>query len=135
MAARPGAHIVVVDDYGETAELLAEVLARGGRSASGVASASACLARVAEGDVAVVITDVQMRDVSGLALCRQLREAHPLIRVVIMTGQGGHGFIAEANHAGAFDYLLKPISVETLERTVAHALEVFLRLATLAQGE
>jgi DNA-binding NtrC family response regulator len=125
-------HVVVVDDYGETANLLAEVLTRGGWSATGVTSAHACLARVAGGDVAVVITDVQMREVSGLALCRMLRDAHPLIRVVIMTGQHGHELVAAATLAGAFDFLVKPVAIASLERAVAHALEMFRRISTLS---
>ena len=127
-------NVVIVDDEDETAALLAEMMSSRGFTAIGVTTAHACLVRVSVGDVDVVVADVLLAGTSGLALCRELRSIHPGMRVLLMSGQLVSGLADEANAAGAFDYLTKPIQIDDLDRAVTHAFEVSGRMRAIAQG-
>ena len=70
----------------------------------------------------LIITDVRMPRMGGLALLQELKRTSPTIPVIMMTGYGRIEDAVEAMKAGAFDYLLKPFSLEDLKAVVAKAL-------------
>lgn len=77
--------------------------------------------------VDVVLTDINMPVMDGLALLSRLREAHPLLRSVIVSAYGDMPNIRTALNRGAFDFITKPIDFQdleiTLDRAIADAVE------------
>ncbi len=115
--------ILVVDDDEDTRDLLATSLAQRGFDAKAVASGEACLEVVRSGAIDLVITDLQMPGMSGIALCSTLQERHPDVLSLVLTGMGDLDRAIEAIRAGAYDFLTKPVKVDVLVVAVRRALE------------
>ncbi len=73
--------------------------------------------------VDAVVTDLQLPGRSGLELLSQIRRDRPGLPVILVTAFGTVESAVEAIKAGAFDYVLKPFSVEELEALVERALD------------
>jgi DNA-binding NtrC family response regulator len=136
----PGSVLIVEDDP-DTAELVRDGLRKRGFDAAVSHSADDCLARLADRHVDVVITDVVMPGISGIELCAVLRERHPEILSIVITGATGLDTAIAAIRAGAYDYVTKPVKLDILgvivERAIGHlALQRELRRlrAVTAQG-
>ena len=71
----------------------------------------------------VVLTDISMPGLSGLELLAHLRELHPDTVVIVMSGIGDQEHARGLLKLGAFDYLLKPFRLESVELSVARAIE------------
>jgi len=117
--------VLVVDDDPIVSESLAVFLEAEGLAAAtagGVAEALSLLDRERD-RWQVVISDVSMPGRGGLELLREVREHHPTVAVVMLTGYGTIESAVEALRVGAVDYLTKPVMDEelrmALERAVA----------------
>jgi len=71
----------------------------------------------------LVLMDVRMGGLSGLATLRRIRTADPRLLVILMTAYGTTQTAIEAMKLGAYDYLLKPFDVPKLKEIVANALK------------
>lgn len=81
------------------------------------------LARLRADDlIDVVLTDINMPVMDGLTLLARLREAHPLLRSVIVSAYGDMPNIRTALNRGAFDFITKPIDFQDLEITLDKAI-------------
>ena len=114
---------MVVEDDVDTAALLRDALAKRGFSTVAVHSAADCLDRLQTRGCDVVVTDVQMAEMSGIELCHQLRQKHPEVLSIVVTGDGGIEIAIAAIRAGAFDFVTKPVKVDVLAIAVARAVE------------
>jgi len=116
--------LLVVDDDRAMREMLASLFKERGLSVEDAASADAALARAAEHDFDVVLSDVRMPGLSGVELVGQLRRLRPGTPVVLMTAFGSIDSAVEAMRTGAFDYLTKPFEPDAVilavERALAH---------------
>ncbi len=121
--ARVKGRLLIVDDDDETAELLAEALGVHGHECVPCTSSAQALARLRHDDIDLVITDVQMEGMSGIDLCKEIRSAHPNLSTIVVTGHGSIEIAIEAIRAGAYDFVLKPISVDALQIAVTRALD------------
>lgn len=70
----------------------------------------------------LVLTDINMPGLDGLALIERLPELNPALKAVIITAYGDIGNIRAAMHRGAYDFLTKPIDLFDLEHTITRAL-------------
>jgi two-component system response regulator HydG len=116
-------NIWIVDDDSDTASLLAEVLCRKGFGASSLGSATECLERLSGEIPDIVIMDIQMPGMSGIDLCRELRERHPDLLPMVITGQGNLDSAISAMRAGAYDFITKPVTVDVLVTRISRALD------------
>ncbi len=123
--------VLVVDDDVDTAQLLRDGLRRRGLSVNSVHSATDCLARLATDVVDVVVTDIYMTDMTGLELCEQIRARYPDVLSIVITGQSTLDNAIGAIRAGAYDFILKPIKLDTLAVAVGRALAHLLLLREL----
>jgi len=114
--------ILVVDDEPQMLIAVNETLRRKGYSVTAAASGVEALCRMKEKFFQLVITDMRMPEVSGLDLLRRVRNATPHTPVILLTAYGTIENAVEAMKQGAFDYLLKPFSSESLEQVVRRAL-------------
>ncbi|HVJ79509.1 MAG TPA: sigma-54 dependent transcriptional regulator, partial [Planctomycetia bacterium] len=90
------------------------------------------LRAAAEAPPDVVVLDVKLPDESGLAVFEKLRAADARVPVVFITGHGTADVAIEAMKRGAFDYLLKPLELAELKRTVEEAAAACRRMRTPA---
>jgi two-component system response regulator HydG len=133
--------VLVVDDDLDTAQLLRDGLRRRGLSVNSVHSATACLGRLATDTVDVVVTDIYMNDMTGLELCEQIRQSYPDVLSIVITGQSTLDNAIGAIRAGAYDFIVKPVKLDTLAVAVGRALAHLLllrelkHLRTIVDGE
>jgi signal transduction histidine kinase/class 3 adenylate cyclase len=76
-----------------------------------------------EPDIDMVLTDINMPQMDGLALLTRLSEQHPTIKTVILSAYGDIDNIRKAMNLGAFDFLTKPIDFQDLEITTNKTLQ------------
>jgi two-component system response regulator HydG len=114
--------ILVIDDDLDTAALMRDALRERGFHVQAVHSAAAGLAVLRQVEFDVVVTDVQMAEMSGIELCERLRASHPDLITIVVTGESGVDTAIAAIRAGAYDYVTKPVKVDVLAIAVARAL-------------
>jgi DNA-binding NtrC family response regulator len=121
---RAGIRILIVDDEPATVEVCAHAL-RSIEAAEIVVQASGrdALARIGDGGVDLLITDLRMPDLNGLELMKLAHERDADLPVVILTGFPSVETAVEGLKAGARDYLTKPFHPEELLRTVEQVLD------------
>lgn len=115
--------VMVVDDDAETLSLLYEIVAKEGFEVETAEDAETALKRLEEWQPELLITDIHMPGMDGLALLAAVREKEPDIPVVLLTAYGSLKTAVDAIKAGAFDYLSKPFVVEDIRLVVRRALE------------
>ncbi len=120
--------VLVIDDERFHAEAVAESLERVGYSCVVATSGSAGARRIAQEDFDVVLTDLRMSDMDGLAILRKAKHDLPDAEVVVITGHGDVKTAVEAIKQGAANYLTKPVDLGELRAIVDRAAER-LRLA------
>jgi two-component system response regulator HydG len=123
-----GLKVLVIDDNRSHAEVMAETLQRVGYDCVVAASGTAGARQLEQGEFDVVLTDLKMPDLDGLAILRKARETQPDAEVVMITGHGDIKTAVEAMQQGAANYLTKPVNGDELRAIVAKASER-LRLA------
>src|SRR5947208_10463363 len=64
-----------------------------------------------------------MAGMSGIELCQELRQRHPDLLPIVLTGQGGLDTAIAAIRAGEYDFITKPVKVDALAIAVGRALE------------
>jgi two-component system nitrogen regulation response regulator GlnG len=102
------------------------------------ASAQGGLEMFGQAQPDVIILDINLPDASGLETFRHIHERDPRVPVIFITGHGTTATAIEAMRLGAFEYLLKPLELDSLCELVARALEIrrLMRVpAVLPEGE
>ncbi len=106
--------VLVVDDE-ENARLgLSKILELDGYWVHSVANGREALDFLQRQQVHVVISDLQMPEMNGISLLRELNRNHPGTRFIMVTAHGGVDSYLEAIDLGAYEYINKPIKVEEL---------------------
>jgi two-component system response regulator AtoC len=100
--------ILVVDDDPAMRHLLSVILTDHGWEARAVAAAQDALKELEARDFDLVLTDVRMPGMDGLALLREVQRLRPELTVIVMSAYGAQDAALEAMKAGAYDYLSKP---------------------------
>jgi two-component system response regulator HydG len=116
-------HILLVDDDERLRNAAGKVLAAEGYRVTGAASGAAALECLKQPGLALVISDLRLPDLDGIALLKQARELLPEAEVVMITGHGSVEKAVEAMRLGAYDFIQKPLDSAALLKTVAKALE------------
>jgi two-component system response regulator HydG len=115
--------VLVVDDQKNMRATTAMLLRSAGYATREASGAEEALAALADAPVDVVLTDLRMEPVDGLALLKRLSEHRPAPQVVVMTAYGTIESAVEAMRLGAFDYVTKPFKEEELLLRVQRASE------------
>jgi DNA-binding response OmpR family regulator len=117
------ASILVVDDEPLILLTVAEILRRDSYAVSCAGSGQEALAAIATGQFDLVLTDLKMNGVDGMAVVAEVRKRLPGAVALVMTGYGSIDTAIQALRLGAYDYLLKPVEAEELKLAVARSLE------------
>jgi two-component system response regulator HydG len=115
--------ILVVDDEPEMVALLRRQIEASGWSVTTATSGSDALAEMARQGFDVILTDLVMEGVDGLAILREARRGDGHARVILMTAFGSLETAISAMREGAYDYLTKPFKLEEVTLAVERALE------------
>ena len=118
------AKLLVVDDERNIRARLASFLESYGHIVQTAESGEEALELLANnGPVDLVLTDYKMAEVNGLELLQQIRRQAPETTVILMTAYGTIENAVAAMKAGAYDYLVKPFSLEQIQHVMDRALE------------
>ncbi len=118
------ARILVADDEEGIREFIADALSLDHHAVEQAADGRAAARALDQRAFDVVITDLKMPGMDGMALLRKLRAEQPEVEVVVLTAHGTVDTAVEAMKLGAFEYLQKPISgPDELRLLVGRAVE------------
>jgi DNA-binding NtrC family response regulator len=114
--------VLVVDDEVGMLTLLRNYLTREGYEVHTAPSGETALQFLEEHDFDVVLTDLRMGGMDGLALVRAIHATRPETQVVLMTAFGGIDIAVEAIKAGAYHFVAKPVKLPEVSALVHKAL-------------
>ncbi len=117
------ARILAVDDQVYFRNLLEELLAQDGYEVQTAASGLEALETLGREPFDIVLTDVEMPDLSGTELVARIKAKIPDQEVVVVTGVGDVRIAVEAMRVGASDYLVKPVDAAFLSRSLQAILQ------------
>ncbi len=115
--------ILVVDDEANAREALAELLADEGYETATASDGHKAVPLLATFEPEVVLTDLKMPGMDGLALLERVRSERPHAACVVMTAFGTIETAVAAIKAGAENYLTKPLDMDAVSALVARAME------------
>ncbi|MEQ1559992.1 MAG: sigma-54 dependent transcriptional regulator [Methyloglobulus sp.] len=118
-----GAHVVVADDDKNGRRMLEILLTKLGCDVSTAADGEAALEIIHNTSVDLLITDLNMPKMDGLALLTALRQEDDDTPVIVVTAYGTIENAVEAMKQGAFDFIMRPLDIDQIEMVVSHALE------------
>jgi putative nucleotidyltransferase with HDIG domain len=114
--------ILVVDDETPIRSMIGSALERQGYAVHLVANGKEALKKLEGNSFDLVLTDIVMQDVNGIALLEWIQGQHPNLPVVMVTAVQDIGVAIDSMRRGAYDYLLKPFERDHLLNTVRRAL-------------
>jgi two-component system response regulator HydG len=115
--------VLIVDDVASMCEMLAERLPPFGFTVDWRTSAADALAFLATADVDAVVTDINMKEMTGLELCDRIVALHPEVPVIVITAFGSLDAAIAAIRAGAYDFLTKPFDIQVLALSLQRAVQ------------
>jgi len=119
----PSARVLVVDDELSMRELLDITLRQEGYDVTLADGGEAAIRALDDTAFDLVVTDLRMRGVDGLAVLRAVKERAPGTAVLVVTAFASTDTAVEAMKLGAYDYVTKPFKLDELNLTIAGALE------------
>src|SRR3954469_11722188 len=114
--------VLVVDDEAGVRSALSGVLRDEGYTVEAVDSGEACLDRVLRAPYDVIVLDIWLPGIDGLATLARLRERRVDAPVVMISGHGNIESAVRAIKMGAFDFVEKPLSLEKTVLVISNAL-------------
>jgi EAL domain-containing protein (putative c-di-GMP-specific phosphodiesterase class I) len=129
-AGTEGSRVLVVDDDREVRRGLTLMLRRFGHVTDEAGDGAEALERMRAGSYDVIVSDIGMPNMSGIAFLRAVREQDLDVPVVFVTGDPTLDTAIDALEHGAYRYLTKPVSPEALRETVQRAVRMH-RMAQL----
>lgn len=112
---KPGGHLVVVEDEPAALEALVELLEFEGYAVTGCSDAEQALAALAARPDSILVTDVVLPKMDGLALARTATGANPELRVIVMSGHVPD----PGRYDARWDFVRKPLNVDDLITAIA----------------
>lgn len=117
------ARILVVDDEEIVVRSCVRILAAGAYAVESAQGGLEALRKIEEGEFDILILDIMMPQMDGLQVLQRVKETHPDIDVIMVTGLSQIETAVRSMKLGAFDYLPKPFDPDELKQVVERALE------------
>ncbi|MUM77978.1 response regulator [Pseudodesulfovibrio sp. F-1] len=129
------ASLLIVDDEPGFVETMRKRLAKRNMTAHTAQSGDEALRRLREfPEIEVIVLDVKMPGKDGLAVLQEIKQAFPLVEVIMLTGHATVPSALEGIQLGAYDYLMKPCSFDVLTEKINEAAALKRRRETEAVG-
>ncbi|NEI70241.1 response regulator [Rhizobium lusitanum] len=135
-SAKGGAQILVVEDDPIQRRLLKNAIERHGHVAHLAENGRLGLEFLKRGidQISVIVLDLMMPEMNGIEFLGALNDMGIDLPVIVQTGQGGIDTVVQAMRAGAFDFVVKPVSPERIAASIANALKLDQREAKARAG-
>jgi DNA-binding NtrC family response regulator len=114
--------LLIVDDEQEFTEIIAQRLRKRGFTVTTAINGETALGCLQD-SIDVVVLDVAMPGMNGIETLNAIRDHHPLVEVIMLTGQATVDTAVEAIKRGAFNYLMKPCEIDDLVFHIEEALK------------
>jgi two-component system, NtrC family, response regulator PilR len=116
-------HILVVDDEPVLRDLLVRFYSTIGYTAGSVASGEEALTFLQNGNIDLVVTDIQLPGMSGTELIAKMKENFPDVPIMAITGYSDISIAVNVLKTGACDFIIKPFNLDALRESTRIALE------------
>ncbi len=116
-------HVLVVDDDEIIRNLLREQLSMHDFNVRCVASAEDAWGALSRDDFSLVLADINLPQMDGLAMIQKIKSRHEDLRIIVISGQADIDYPIKALRAGADDYFMKPFDAKALIESVFRSLE------------
>jgi len=129
--------VLLVDDEEDFVESLSERIKMRDIDSGIALNGEEALRLVDEEVPDVMVLDLKMPGIDGMEVLRRVKKAYPKVQVIMLTGHGSEKDEKEARRLGAFEYLEKPTSIETLIKHIKRAFKHFekgMAAGALAEG-
>src|SRR4051812_16363173 len=131
----PARRILAVDDDPDLLRLLAIRLKSAGYDVTAVDSGEKAMAQLAVARPELVVTDLRMSGMDGMALLDAIHQTYPTLPAIILTAHGTIPDAVAATKRGVFGYLTKPFDAQELLAEVERALSIGGGMQPRAEGE
>jgi DNA-binding response OmpR family regulator len=118
--------VLVVDDEPDAVDLLQEFLTAKGYEVITASAGEEALRMVKEHRPHLVLLDVRMPRMNGLEVLKQVREIDHEVGVIMVTAVNEEETGRQALEMGAFDYIVKPLDLQYLERSLWYKITTML---------
>jgi len=117
-----GAKLLIIDDEPGICDLIHKVFSEDGYQVERATSASGGVRKARDFRPHVVLLDLKMRGMDGLAALRRIRRVSRASKVIVLTGYGTRQAAQEAMRFGAYDFTAKPFDLDLVRGLIAEAL-------------
>jgi two-component system response regulator GlrR len=131
---KPSADVLLVDDDPDLLKLISLRLSSSGYTVHTAESGENALSTLAVTRPDVVVTDLKMPGIDGMALFESIHRSHPTLPVIILTANGTIPDAVNATERGVFGFLTKPFDSQTLLQKVAEAAKLSGPISSLPAG-
>src|SRR5687767_13086869 len=132
---KPQGRILIADDEAAIANGLSAILSDAGYEVEVAADGQKALERLGNERFGVVLADLKMPKLDGIALLKSIRERKIPTEFVMITGQGSTELAIEAIREGAADYIEKPLNAERLNKLKAQIPKLMEQFAVQVQNQ
>jgi len=122
VAASTKTDVLIIEDTLSMALMYQQHLKKAGISSEVCQSGTHALMELRKGDVTTVLLDLQLPDMNGLDIIKEMEGTSQNITFIVITANGSVNTAVDAMRAGAYDFLIKPFPTEKLLTTVKNAL-------------
>jgi DNA-binding NtrC family response regulator len=123
MASQEEKKVLVIDDDEGDCYLVEDILSEDGIKVDIAVGGEMGIRLLTEKEYPVVITDLRMPDIDGMAIIDFIRKRHMNTLIVVITGYATIDSVIVALRSGAYDYIIKPFSADLLKFTVRKAFD------------
>ena len=116
-------NVLLVDDDRSMGDMLVRALGKKGFVARHTSSGVEALQAIEKDSYDVVVTDLNMKGLDGIALCRRIVDSQPDVPVIVITAFGSMETAISAIRAGAYDFITKPFEIDTFDIALARAIQ------------
>ncbi len=116
-------HILIIEDDRDMCEMLDFGLSRRGFTTRSLQTGQTGLEAITTEGPDVILTDINLPDINGIQVCREVVTQWPDIPTVMMTAFGSLDTAIEAIRAGAYDFITKPLDMDLLSLTLLRAVD------------
>ncbi len=115
--------ILLLDDEAIVGKRLKPALEKIGYNVEIFFDPKKAVSRISEKEFDIVVTDIYMDDMDGMAVMAYVHEKSPRTKVIMITGYAMISLARDAMEKGAFDFIAKPFKPDDLRQVIANAAE------------